>query len=179
VADVVLQFRYVRIWFVYLTFQISPGKISPSTKGGRGREWGGERNFLWGLTRYRNWRTTSATQLQPSKSLCYTGYTSTLLDVRSCVLMQEATTCSIFYDGISFQHLATVLISLFTLCYGPGLLFRGPSCIYIYIYIYIYIVAERCIRNLTLQLPYHWKNSTIKIYKTVIVKYLTGHFPFL
>jgi len=28
-------------------------------------------------TRYRNWRTTSATQLQPSKSLCYNGYTST------------------------------------------------------------------------------------------------------
>ena len=25
-----------------------------------------------------------------------------------------------------FQHLATVLISVFTLCYGPGLLFRGP-----------------------------------------------------
>ena len=28
-------------------------------------------------TRYGNWRTTSATQLQPSKSLCYVGYTST------------------------------------------------------------------------------------------------------
>jgi len=28
-------------------------------------------------TRYRNWRTTSATQLQPSKSLCYIGYTAT------------------------------------------------------------------------------------------------------
>ena len=26
-----------------------------------------------------------------------------------------------------FLHLATVLISVFTLCYGPGLLFRGPS----------------------------------------------------
>jgi len=78
-------------------------------------------------TRYRNWRT-SATQLQPSKSLCYIGYTSTWSDVRSCVLMQEATTCSIFYDGISFQHLATVLISVFPLCYGPGLLFRGPFC---------------------------------------------------
>lgn len=25
--------------------------------------------------------------------------------------------------------LATVLISIFTLCYGPGLLFRDPSCI--------------------------------------------------
>jgi len=40
--------------------------------------------------------------------------------------MQEATTFSIFYDGISFQHLATVLISVFTLRYGPGLLFRSP-----------------------------------------------------
>jgi len=28
----------------------------------------------------------------------------------------------------SFQHLATVLISVFTLCYGPRLLFRGPFC---------------------------------------------------
>jgi len=25
-------------------------------------------------------------------------------------------------------YLATVLISVFTLCYGPGLLFRGPPC---------------------------------------------------
>jgi len=79
--------------------------------------------------RYRNWWTTWATQLQPSKSLCYIGYTSTWLDVRSCVLMQEATTFKIFYDGISFQHLATVLISVFTLYYGPGLLFCGPFCI--------------------------------------------------
>ena len=79
-------------------------------------------------TRYRNWRTTSATQLQPSKSLCYIGYISTWLDVRSCVLKQEATTFNFFYDGLSFQHLATVFISLFTPCYGPGLLFRSPSC---------------------------------------------------
>jgi len=43
--------------------------------------------------------------------------------------MQEATTFSIFYDGTSFQHLAAVLISVFTLCYGPGLLFRGQFCI--------------------------------------------------
>ena len=80
-------------------------------------------------TRYRNWRITSAMQLQPSKALFYIGYTSTWLDVRSCVLMQEATTFSIFYDGLSFQHLATVLISVFTLSYGTGLLFRGPFCI--------------------------------------------------
>ena len=39
--------------------------------------------------------------------------------------MQEVSTFSIFYDSISFQHLATVLISVFTLCYGPGLLSRG------------------------------------------------------
>ena len=72
-----------------------------------------------------------------SISLRYIRYTSTRLDVRSCVLMsscvlmKEATTFNIFYDGISFQHLATVLISVFTLCYRPGLLFRGPSCIFV------------------------------------------------
>jgi len=38
-------------------------------------------------TRYRNWRTTSATQLQPSKSLRYIRYTATWSEVRSCVLM--------------------------------------------------------------------------------------------
>jgi hypothetical protein len=58
-----------------------------------------------------------------------TCHTSTWLDVRSCVLMQKATTFNIFYDGKSFQHLASVLISVFTLCCGPGLLFRGPPCI--------------------------------------------------
>jgi hypothetical protein len=79
-------------------------------------------------TRYRIWRT-SATQLQPSTSLCYIGCTSTWLDVHSCVLMREATIFIVFYDGISFQHLATLLFSVFTLCYGTGLLFRGPSCI--------------------------------------------------
>ena len=51
------------------------------------------------------------------------------IDVRSCVLTQEATTLSIFYDGSSFLHLATLLISVFTLRYGPGLLFRDPFCI--------------------------------------------------
>ena len=80
-------------------------------------------------TRYRNWRTTSTTKLQPSKSLCYIGYTATWLDACSCVLMQEPTTFTIFYDGISFQHLAAVLISVFTLWYEPGLLSCGPSCI--------------------------------------------------
>ena len=43
--------------------------------------------------------------------------------------MQGVTTFNTFYDGTSFQHLATVLISVFTLCYGPKLLFRGPFCI--------------------------------------------------
>ena len=70
----------------------------------------------------------SATQLQTSKSLCYIWYTSQWLEVCSCVLMQEASAFNIFYDGVSFQHLVTVLISVFTLCYGPGLLFRGPLC---------------------------------------------------
>ena len=41
-------------------------------------------------------------------------------------MMQEATTFNVFCYVISFQHLATVLISVFTLCYGPGLLLRGP-----------------------------------------------------
>jgi hypothetical protein len=63
------------------------------------------------------------------ESLWYIGYTSTWLHVYSCVLIQEATTFSI-YDGISFQHLAAVLISVFMQCYGPGLLFRRPFCIY-------------------------------------------------
>ena len=98
-------------------FKVSPEKISPPPLRGRGG-----RN-------YRNWRTKSATQLQPSNSLCYIGYISTWLDVRSCELMQEAITFNTFYDGISFQNLVTILISVCTLCYGPGLLFRGPSCI--------------------------------------------------
>jgi hypothetical protein len=63
------------------------------------------------------------------KSLCYMGYISTWLDLHSCLLMQEATTFNIIYDGISFQHLATVSVSVFTLCYVPGLLFHGPFCI--------------------------------------------------
>ena len=106
-------------------------------------------------TRYRNWRTSSATQLQPSKSLCYIGYTSTRLD--SCVLVQEATTFNNFYDGVSFQHLATVLISVFALCYGPGLLFRGPFCITTPTYIgYLRMAprAEPCSR-FVLWMVYH------------------------
>ena len=51
--------------------------------------------------------------------------------------MQEATTFNNFYDGISFQHLATLLLSVSTLCYGPGLLFGGPLCI-ITIYGYVW-----------------------------------------
>ena len=77
------------------------------------------------------YNTGSEGQHQPCscshQNRCYIGYTSTRLHMHSCVLMQKATTFNIFYDGISFQHLATVLISVFTLCYGPGLLFRGPS----------------------------------------------------
>jgi len=42
---------------------------------------------------------------------------------------RAVTTFSIFYDGTSFQHMAALLIFVFTLCYGPGLLFRGPFCI--------------------------------------------------
>ena len=72
VADV-LQFLYrVRVWFVYRTFQLFPEKICHAVAA------------------------IKITMLHPSESLCYIGYTSTWLDVRSCVLMQEATT---------FQHL--------------------------------------------------------------------------
>jgi hypothetical protein len=39
------------------------------------------------------------------------------------------TTFNTFYDGFSFQHLATALISVFTLCYGPGLLFLYYVCV--------------------------------------------------
>ena len=42
---------------------------------------------------------------------------------------RAVTTFNIYYDGLSFQHLATVLIPVFTLCYAPGLLLRGPLCI--------------------------------------------------
>jgi len=49
VADVVLQFLYrVQIWFVYRTFQVSSGKISPSTNGGGDEKWGGGKKFSLG-----------------------------------------------------------------------------------------------------------------------------------
>jgi hypothetical protein len=35
-----------------------------------------------------------------------------------------------FQHLISFQHLATLFVPVFTLCYGPGLLFRGLLCTY-------------------------------------------------
>jgi hypothetical protein len=77
------------------------------------------------------WKS-SLPSISHCKSLCYIRYTSTWLDVRSCVLMQQTTTFNIFHDGISFQHLATALISVCTLCYGPELLFCGPPCISVY-----------------------------------------------
>jgi hypothetical protein len=63
----------------------------------------------------------------------------------SCVLMQQATTFSIFYDGLSFQHLAAVLISVLTLCYGPGIPFRGPLyiCVFRFRVIPIYYKYDR------------------------------------
>ena len=76
-ADVVLQFLYrVRIWFVYRAFKVYPEETSPPGGGGNGDTWK-VRYTKQIRTRYRNWRTTSATQLQPSKSLCYIGCTST------------------------------------------------------------------------------------------------------
>jgi hypothetical protein len=42
---------------------------------------------------------------------------------------------SIFYDGISIQHLATLLVSVFKLCYGLGLPFRGPYYISLLVFL--------------------------------------------
>jgi len=70
--------------------------------------------------------------------------------------MQEATTFNIFYDGTSFQHLATSLISVCTLCYGPGLLSRDSSCI---IGSVMGIVVEKkCYRVLGLEIEVEFKN---------------------
>jgi len=54
-----------------------------------------------------------------------------------------------------FKHLATVLISVFTLCYGPGLLFRGPLCI-----------SLTCFIKL---LPFRVENWSYKINKNTAV----------
>ena len=50
--------------------------------------------------------------------------------MRSCVLMQKATIFNISYYGISFQHLATVLFSVFTYATDAVYFFRDPLCIY-------------------------------------------------
>jgi len=49
------------------------------------------------------------------------------------------TTFNLFYDGISILGLAIVLFSVFTLCYGPRLIFSGHPvlanwlcCFYVY-----------------------------------------------
>jgi len=75
-------------------FKVSPEKISLPPTAGRGREKFFFRD-IWKVryknqirTRYRNWRTTSATQLQPSKSLCYIGYTSTRWQHDCCLTVQ-------------------------------------------------------------------------------------------
>jgi len=80
-------------------------------------------------------------KFQPSQSLFYIGYTSKWFDVRRCVLMQEATTCNISYGGTSFQYLATVLVSVFTLCYGPGLLLCW-STLYICLWIHKWEISD-------------------------------------
>ena len=88
-----------RIWFVYSYIRIYSYIENPPLGRG-GQFFSGD---TWKVpytnqicTRYRKWRT-SVTQLQPSISLCYIGYTSTWLGVRSCVLMQEATTSMMAY----------------------------------------------------------------------------------
>ena len=71
-------------------------------------------------TRYRNWRTTSAMHLQPSKSQCYIRYTSTWWQ-HDCWLTVQ-TLCAIYIltsERISQGHVQT----------EGGLLFRGPLCI--------------------------------------------------
>jgi len=99
VADDVLRFLYrVRIWFVYRTFQVSPEK----------------KNSPWKVrytnqirTRYRNWRTTSATQLQPSKSLLHRVYINI---IRRAQLCTDA-------GGSHFQHLLwRYVLSAFGYC---------------------------------------------------------------
>ena len=40
---------------------------------------------------------------------------------------------------ISFQHFATVLISVFTLCHGPGLPLRRPHCKENLVYFTLYV----------------------------------------
>jgi len=106
--------------------------ISPTTPRGGGEIFSGGawnvRHRNQSRTRYRNWRTTSVTQLQPSKSLCYIGYTSTRLDVSSCVLMQEATTCSIFYDIIAFHAFGYCInFCIYAMLRTPGYFFLAHS----------------------------------------------------
>ena len=70
---------------------------------------------------------------------------------------------NIYCDGLSFQHLATVLISVFTLCYGSGLLFRGPPCIsstihfkgYLLVILSYSLVSERHKRDFDVLLTVH------------------------
>jgi hypothetical protein len=78
--------------------------------------------------------------------------------MRSCVLVQEATTFNTFYVGLSFQHLAIVLISIFTLCYGPGLLFRASPYIHIYIYVCVCVCVCVIMTN-----RYYIFNNTSKL----------------
>ena len=56
-------------------------------------------------TRYRNWSTTAATQLQPSKSPCYIGYTSTWCQHDCSLTVQTLyTTCLLTPERISQRH---------------------------------------------------------------------------
>jgi hypothetical protein len=77
--------------------------------------------------------------------------------------MQQAITFNNFYDGISFQHLATVLISVFTLCYGPGQIFRGQTYFYtITLATYLYD------KNLKYVKKYMDEKSPVKIKSTLL-----------
>jgi len=71
---------------------------------------GGARNFRIKSNqirpRYRNWRTSAATQLRPSKSLCYIGYTSTWWQ-RECWLTVQTlyAICILTTERISQGHM--------------------------------------------------------------------------
>jgi len=66
-----------------------------------------------------------------------------------------------------------VLISVFTLCYGPGLLFRGPFCIYAYVYIHTHTIFFTVQRLRSGKRIKNSENSECRVRKK------TFHLPFL
>jgi len=64
-------------------------------------------------TRYRKWRTTSATLLQPSESLCYIGYTSIWWQHDCWITVQTLYACVSQPPGRGLVP-------------GPGISYTGP-----------------------------------------------------